>query len=76
MARGILDTVPKHVQTLIVNDSWEGLEQWMLANVSPEDLEEWLEEGSAPRRKRNEAERKLAQFEEGVKILRAARFSR
>lgn len=65
----IFDVVPKQVQYFLVLGVADRLEDWMLDHVTPDHLKKWLSEDPQSQRKRKELERKLAQFEEGLKIL-------
>lgn len=68
----LFDTVPKQVQCFLVAGTCEGLEDWMLNNVTSDHLGRLLAEDSQTQHKRRELERKLAQFDEGLQILRDA----
>lgn len=70
VCRRVFDTVPKHVHLYLVNGVCEGFVSWMLENVDKTDLRKWLAEDPSLQRDRKEKERKLAQFEEAVQILR------
>lgn len=71
----IFDVIPKQVHHFLVVGTCDGLEDWMLNNVTSEDLEKWFVEDSQSQRKRKDMMRKVAQFKEGIEILRATRYS-
>lgn len=70
VCRRVFDTIPKHVHLYLVNGVCDGFVSWMLDNVDKTDLRKWLAEDASTQRTRREKERKLAQFEEAVQILR------
>lgn len=70
VCRRVFDTVPKHVHLYLVNGVCDGFVSWMLENVDKTNLRKWLAEDPFLQRKRKEKERKLAQFEEAIQILR------
>ena len=70
VCRRVFDTVPKHVHLYLVNGVCEGFVSWMLENVDKADLRKWLAEDPSLQRRRLEKDRKLAQFEDAVQILR------
>lgn len=72
VCKSMFDTVPKQVQSFLVIGTYHGLEGWMLDRVPADDLERLLSEDSQTQWKRREMERKLALFEEGLKIVRDA----
>lgn len=70
VSEGISDTVPKQVNLYLVSGVVKSVADWMLKKVSRDDLERWLIEDPQSRRKREELERKRAQFQEGLEIIR------
>lgn len=70
VCRRVFDTIPKHVHLYLVNGVCDGFVSWMLESVDKTDLRKWLAEDPSLQRKRKEKERKLAQFEEAMHIIR------
>lgn len=75
VCKRLFDVVPKQVHLFLVDDLCDGLVDWMLKKATTRNLEVWLAEDPKFQRKRREVERKLSQFEGGIKILADARES-
>lgn len=69
VCRRVSDVVPKQVHHFLVDNICDGLVSWMQKKATDKDREVWFAEDSKTLRRRKEIARKLAQFQEAVKIL-------
>lgn len=69
MLESLFDTVAKQIHYCLVLGVCEEFESWMMSNMDDTEIELCLAEDKNLTRKRQDTQRKLTQFEEGLRIL-------
>lgn len=72
VCRRIFDSVPKMVHLFLIDEICNGFVPSMLDKIDSITLRRWLAEDAESRRRREDVESKLFQFEEAAAILKSA----